>query len=193
MHREEHHFFALLSRMKHIQRWGLMRNMSQENIQEHSLQVAMLAHGLAELRNEMFGGNVEPYYVATVAMYHDVSEILTGDLPTPIKYYNEELSSAYKEIEQRAEEQICKTLPQELRGRYEKVFAADDETKRLVKAADKLSAYIKCIEEVQMGNAEFSKAKESTEQSLRAMQMPEVDYFMQHFLKGFTLTLDELK
>lgn len=191
--REEYYFFALLSRMKHIRRWGLMRNMTQENIQEHSLQVAMIAHGLAEIRNELFGGTTEPYYVAAVAMYHDVSEILTGDLPTPIKYYNGELSAAYKEIERQAEEQICKTLPERLRGRYEKVFSPDEETKQLVKAADKLSAYIKCVEEVQMGNAEFSKAKESTEKALREMNLPETEYFLKHFLKGFTLTLDELK
>lgn len=190
---QEHYFFALLSRMKHIRRWGLMRNTVRENIQEHSLQVAMIAHGLAEIRNEIFGGKADPYYVATVAMYHDASEILTGDLPTPIKYYNIELSAAYKEIEKRAEGQILKTLPQQLRARYEKMFEMDEETERLVKAADKLSAYLKCIEELQMGNSEFSKAKETIEKALQAMKLPEVEYFLQHFLKGFTLTVDELK
>lgn len=190
---QEHYFFALLSRMKHIRRWGLMRNTVRENIQEHSLQVAMIAHGLAEIRNEIFGGKTDPYYVATVAMYHDASEILTGDLPTPIKYYNVELSAAYKDIEKRAEGQILKTLPEQLRSRYEKVFDVDAETEQLVKAADKLSAYLKCIEELQMGNSEFSKAKESIEEALHAMKLPEVDYFLTHFLKGFTLTVDELK
>lgn len=190
---QEHYFFALLSRMKHIRRWGLMRNTVRENIQEHSLQVAMIAHGLAEIRNGIFGGKADPYYIATVAMYHDASEILTGDLPTPIKYYNIELSAAYKDIEKQAEGQILKTLPEQLRSRYEKVFDADVETEQLVKAADKLSAYLKCIEELQMGNSEFSKAKESIEEALHAMKLPEVDYFLNHFLKGFTLTVDELK
>ncbi len=190
---QEHYFFALLSRMKHIRRWGLMRNMVRENIQEHSLQVAMIAHGLAEIRNEIFGGKADPYYVAAVAMYHDVSEIITGDMPTPIKYYNVALSAAYKDIEKQAEHQILKTLPAQLRPRYEKVFEPDAETEQLVKAADKLSAYFKCMEELQMGNSEFSKAKESTEKALMAMKLPEVEYFLQHFAKGFTLTLDELR
>ncbi len=190
---QEHYFFALLSRMKHIRRWGLMRNTVRENIQEHSLQVAMIAHGLAEIRNEIFGGKTDPYYVATAAMYHDASEILTGDLPTPIKYYNVELSAAYKEIEKQAETQILKTLPQQLRASYEKIFEMDEETGQLVKAADKLSAYLKCIEELQMGNSEFSKAKETIEKALQEMKLREVEYFLQHFLKGFTLTVDELK
>ncbi len=191
--KQDYYFFALLSRMKHIRRWGLMRNMVRENIQEHSLQVAMIAHGLAEIRNVAFGGNVQPYFVATAAMYHDACEILTGDLPTPIKYYNDELSAAYKQIEKQAEHQILKTLPQPLQERYEKVFEPDVETEQLVKAADKLAAYLKCIEEVQMGNTEFSKAKESTEKALQEMEIPEVEYFLQHFAKGFYLTVDELK
>ncbi len=191
--KRDYYFFALLSRMKHIRRWGLMRNMVRENIQEHSLQVAMISHGLAEVRNVLFGGDVDPYYVATVAMYHDASEILTGDLPTPIKYYSEDLAAAYKQIEKQAEYQIIKTLPRPLQKRYKNVFEPDAETSRLVKAADKLAAYLKCIEEVQMGNTEFSKAKESTERALKEMKMPEVEYFLQHFAKGFYLTVDELK
>lgn len=191
--KQDYYFFALLSRMKHIRRWGLMRNMVKENIQEHSLQVAMISHGLAEVHNVLFRGDVDPYYVATVAMYHDASEILTGDLPTPIKYYSEDLAAAYKQIEKQAEYQIIKTLPQPLQKRYKNVFEPDAETSRLVKAADKLAAYLKCIEEVQMGNTEFSKAKESTGRALKEMKMPEVEYFLQHFAKGFYLTVDELK
>ena len=187
------HFFAYVSRMRFIQRWALMRNTAQENVQEHSHQVAVLAHALAVIRNEKFGGNVDAGQVAVAALYHDASEILTGDMPTPIKYDNPDIKAAYKQVEAMAEQKLLSMLPEELRGDFDAaVTIPDPEVHALVKAADKLSAYIKCVEELKAGNTEFKKAKEQTYAALCQNPIPALGYFMEHFLPGFELTLDEL-
>ena len=188
------HFFAYISRMRFIQRWALMRNTAPENVQEHSHQAAVLAHALAVIRREKFGGTVDPGLVAAAALYHDASEILTGDMPTPIKYDNPAIRSAYKHIETVAEGKLLAMLPEELRSAYAPVFTdVDPEVERLVKAADKLSAYVKCVEELKAGNTEFREAAAQTRRALEAFGLPEVDYFMATFLESFSLTLDELK
>ena len=188
------HFFAYISRMRFIQRWALMRNTAPENVQEHSHQVAVLAHALALIRNEKFGGQVDPGLVAAAALYHDASEILTGDMPTPIKYDNPAIRTAYKDVEAVAEGKLLRMLPPELQGAYAPVLTAvDPEVERLVKAADKLSAHIKCLEELKAGNAEFREAAAQTRKALEAFDLPEVRYFMNTFLPSFSLTLDELK
>ena len=188
-----HHFFAMLSRMKYINRWGLMRNTVAENIQEHSHQVAVLAHALAVIQNRFYGGQVDPGAVAVAALYHDASEILTGDMPTPIKYDNPDIQSAYKQVESMAEQKLLSMLPEELRGDFDDIVSiSDPEIHALVKAADKLSAYLKCVEEVKAGNAEFRLAKEQTFAALNRNPIPALKYFMDHFLAGFELTLDEL-
>lgn len=188
------HFFAYISRMRFIQRWALMRNTAAENVQEHSHQVAVLAHALALIRNEKFGGHVDPGAVAAAALYHDASEILTGDMPTPIKYDNPAIRTAYKDVEAVAEGKLLRMLPPELQAAYAPVLTAvDPEVERLVKAADKLSAHIKCLEELKAGNAEFREAAAQTRKALEAFDLPEVRYFMDTFLPSFSLTLDELK
>ena len=188
------HFFAYISRMRFIQRWALMRNTAPENVQEHSHQVAVLAHALALIRNEKFGAQVDPGLVAAAALYHDASEILTGDMPTPIKYDNPAIRTAYKDVEAVAEGKLLRMLPPELQGAYAPVLTAvDPEVERLVKAADKLSAHIKCLEELKAGNAEFREAAAQTRKALDAFDLPEVRYFMDTFLPSFSLTLDELK
>jgi len=188
------HFFAYISRMRFIQRWALMRNTAQENVQEHSHQVAVLAHALAVIRNEKFGGQVDAGQVAVAALYHDASEILTGDMPTPIKYFNPGIQKAYKEVEAVAEQKLADMLPEELRGAYAGILTvADEDVERLVKAADKLSAYIKCVEELKAGNNEFREAAAQTRKALEAYGLPEVNYFMDTFMESFSLTLDELK
>ena len=188
------HFFAYISRMRFIQRWALMRNTALENVQEHSHQAAVLAHAPAVIRREKFGGAVDPGLVAAAALYHDASEILTGDMPTPIKYDNPAIRSAYKHIETVAEGKLLAMLPEELRSAYALVLTdVDPEVERLVKAADKLSAYVKCVEELKAGNTEFREAAAQTRRALEAFGLPEVDYFMATFLESFSLTLDELK
>lgn len=188
------HFFAYISRMRFIQRWALMRNTAPENVQEHSHQVAVLAHALALIRNEKFGGRTDPGAVAAAALYHDASEILTGDMPTPIKYDNPAIRAAYKDVEAVAEGKLLRMLPPELQAAYAPVLTAvDPETERLVKAADKLSAHIKCLEELKAGNAEFREAAAQTARALEAFDLPEVRYFVDTFLDSFSLTLDELK
>lgn len=189
------HFFAYLSRMKFIQRWGLMRNVRQENIQEHSLQAAMIAHNLAVIKNKLFGGKVDPERVMLLAVYHEASEVITGDLATPIKYFNPEIRKAYKDIEKVANERLFSMLPEELKPDYESVFFPvheDDEHWKLVKAADKICAYLKCIEELKAGNTEFSKAERTIQRDLASLDRPEVNYFLEQFLPSFYLTLDEL-
>ena len=182
----QHRFFALISRMRYIGRWGLMRNTFEENIQEHSHMVAVLAHGLSMIQRDILG---EP-----AALFHDASEILTGDLPTPIKYYNPEIKSAYKQIEAVSCEKLLALLPPELQAGYRPLlFESDPGTAKIVKAADKLSAYIKCVEELKAGNSEFEAAARQTRQALCDMQLPCLDYFMAHFLDSFQLTLDELE
>lgn len=188
------HFFAYISRMRFIQRWALMRNTAPENVQEHSHQVAVLAHALAVIRNEKFGGTVDPGAVAVAALYHDASEILTGDMPTPIKYDNPAIRSAYKDVESVAERKLLNMLPEELRGAYAPILTeVAPETERLVKAADKLSAYIKCVEELKAGNLEFREAATQTRKALEAYGLPEVACFLETFMDSFSLTLDELK
>lgn len=188
-----HSFFAMLSRMRYINRWGLMRNTFQENIQEHSHQVAVLAHALAVIQNRFYGGQIDPGAVAVAALYHDASEILTGDMPTPIKYDNPDIQAAYKQVEAVAEQKLLSMLPEELRCDFDgAVTIPDPEVHALVKAADKLSAYIKCVEELKAGNTEFKKAKEQTHAALCQNPIPALKYFMEHFLPGFELTLDEL-
>ena len=188
------HFFAYLSRMRFIQRWALMRNTAPENVQEHSHQVAVLAHALAVIRNEKFGGQVDPGAVAVAALYHDASEILTGDMPTPIKYDNPAIQGAYRDVEKMAEKKLLGMLPQELREVYAPILTVpDEETRRLVKAADKLSAHIKCLEELKAVNLEFRQAAEQTRRALESYDLPEVRYFIDTFLESFSLSLDELK
>ena len=188
------HFFAYVSRMRFIQRWALMRNTAPENVQEHSHQVAVLAHALAVIRNEKFGGTVDPGAVAVAALYHDASEILTGDMPTPIKYDNPAIRKAYKDVEAVAEGKLLAMLPEELQAVYAPILTpTDPEVIRLVKAADKLSAYIKCVEELKAGNNEFRQAAAQTAAAMDAMRLPELDYFREHFLPSYSLTLDELE
>jgi 5'-deoxynucleotidase len=189
------HFFAYLNRMRYIERWGLMYNVHIENIQEHSLQVAVIAHTLAVVRNELYGGNVNPERVAVLALYHDVSEVITGDLPTPIKYFNPEINRAYKDLEQVANERIHGLLPEALQASFNAIFFPTDEDQDhwlLVKAADKLAAYVKCLEELKLGNQEFAKAKHTIKQAIDDLDLPEVRYFLKTFLPSMTLTLDEL-
>lgn len=192
--KKNYHFFAFLSRMKYITRWGLMRNTSTENIQEHSLQVSMLAHALAVISNTFFNGNVNPDRVTVLAIYHDSNETLTGDLPTPIKYFNPSIQRAYKELEDVSKSKLLSMLPDEMKSEYQKILFFDENSAegRIVKAADRLSAYIKCVEEEKAGNTEFKKAAASILKKITDMQMPEVDYFMENFIPGFKLTLDEL-
>ena len=188
-------FFALISRMRYIKRWGLMRNTFSENIQEHSHMVAVLAHGLALIRRVILHlPGPDPDRCAVAALYHDASEILTGDLPTPIKYYNPEIKAAYKQVERISGEKLLQMLPPELRDSYAPfVFEDDEAVLPIVKAADKLSAHIKCLEEQKAGNTEFDSAARQTRQALCDMHLPELDYFMLHFLPEFSKNLDELE
>ena len=191
---ESYSFFAYLSRMRYISRWGLMRNTFQENIQEHSHMVAVLAHALAVIRRDVLGKQADPGLAAAAALYHDAPEILTGDLPTPIKYYSPDIRDAYKQVEKVSADKLAAMLPEELRPAFAPLLREDydPDTRALVKAADKLSAYIKCVEELKAGNAEFRQAAEQTLETLKGYGLPEVDYFMEHFLPAFGLTLDEL-
>lgn len=190
-----HHFFAMLSRMKFINRWGLMRNTRSENLCEHSFETAVIAHALAVLRNTRFGGNVNAERAALLALYHDATEIITGDLPTPVKYYSPEIRSAYREVETVAQNRLLGLLPPDLQPDYRSVLTAsrggDAELLPLVKAADKLSAIIKCMEEQGMGNSEFSKAEASLRGAVEEMHLPEADCFVREFLPSYRLTLDE--
>jgi len=189
------HFFAYLARMKFIKRWGLMHNTYPENIQEHSLRVAMIAHALALIRNRLYGGSVNPDRAATLALFHDASEVLTGDLPTPVKYFNPEIRTAYHAIEAVARQKLLDMLPGELRDDYRGVVfgeGADAEHGDLVKAADRLAAYLKCLEEGAAGNREFSRAEKAVRETVDAIDLPEVRYFLKTFVPSFKLTLDEL-
>ncbi len=187
-------FYALLGRMRYITRWGLMRNTFSENIQEHSHQVAVLAHALALIRRDILHlEGPDPDKCAVAALYHDASEILTGDLPTPIKYYNPDIKTAYKQVERIAGERLLDMLPEALRSSYEHLVLEDDESVlATVKAADKLSAYIKCIEEQKAGNTEFDSAAQQTLASMKAMAMPELNWFIKECLPAFSLNLDQL-
>lgn len=190
-----YNFFAFISRMRYISRWGLMRNTFQENIQEHSHMVAVLAHALAVIRRDVYGVPCDPGEAAVAALYHDAPEIFTGDLPTPVKYYNPEIRDAYKEVEATSAAKLLAMLPAELRPSYDPYLREDygRELHALVKAADKLSAHIKCLEELKAGNHEFEAAAHQTLEAVRATGLPEAGYFLEHFLPGFGLTLDELQ
>ena len=188
-------FYALIARMKYITRWSLMRNSIHENIQEHSHMTAVIAHALGVIGNRVYGKNHNPEHLATVAIFHDATEILTGDMPTPIKYQNPDIVKAYRQVEAYAADRLVQMLPKELRGDYAALLGEDvhdSEEYRLVKAADKLSALIKCVEERKAGNTEFISAERSTRESIVKMGVPEADYFMEHFMPAFELDLDEL-
>ena len=188
-------FYAYMDRMKFIKRWQLMRSVREENIMEHSQGVAMLAHALAVIRNEVYGGSVDVAKTVLYAIYHETSEVMTGDLPTPVKYYNKGIHGAYKDLERLASEKIANTLPPQMQNAIKPYILADEESEeyKIVKLADRFSAYIKCLEELRSGNTEFSKAKKSIEQDLRSRNLPEVEYFFMHFIPSFDLTLDELE
>lgn len=187
-------FYAMLSRMKYINRWGLMHCTQQENISEHCLETAIIAHALAVIGNKRLGKSIDADRVALIAIFHDCSEIITGDMPTPIKYYNEQIKLAYKEIENAAAEKLLSRLPEDLREEYAPLIAHaedDKEVYKYVKAADKLSALIKCIEELKMGNEEFKTAKQSIQNNIDNMDLEEVKIFVKEFLPAYSLTLDE--
>lgn len=186
-------FFAMLSRMKYINRWGLMRNTLKENISEHSLDVAIIAHALAVLHNTRFDGHVDAERVAVLGMFHDVTEILTGDMPTPVKYYNPQIQAAYKQVERVAGSRLLQMLPEDLRSAYRPLLEEQENSleQRFVKAADKISAVIKCMEECRMGNSEFETARRTLLDAVTAMRLPEADCFIQEFLPSYSLTLDE--
>jgi 5'-deoxynucleotidase len=189
------HFFAYLGRMKFIRRWGLMHTTYPENVEEHSLRVALIAHALAVIRNRLFDGGVSPERAATLALYHDAGEVLTGDLPAPVKYFNPEIHRAYRGLEAAAAEKLLAMVPEELREDYRSLLFAEEADRlhrELVKAADKLCAYIKCLEELAAGNQEFSKAEKALRASVEAIDRPEVRHFLDTFVPSFRLTLDEL-
>lgn len=190
------HLFAYLSRMKFIERWSLMHNVHKENIQEHSLQVGMIAHTLAVIRNAKFDGHVNPERVVVLAMYHDSSEVITGDLPTPIKYFSPKIKTAYKEIEEIANQRLYEMVPDEIKAEFESIFfpvEKDEEHWKIIKAADKLSAYLKCLEERKAGNQEFVRAEQVLRQSVKDIDLPEVKWFWKTFIPSMKLTLDELE
>ena len=190
----KNHFFAMHSRMKYINRWALMRNTVSENISEHSNDVAVIAHALAVINNVRFGGNINAERAAFLGLYHDMTEIITGDMPTPVKYHSEDMREAFKEIEDKAGRKLLSMLPEDMVEYYESAFfkTQDDEYLwKIVKAADKISALIKCIEEKNAGNNEFGKALDSTRASIENMAMPEADVFLKEFLPSFYLSLDE--
>ncbi|MBE6819138.1 MAG: 5'-deoxynucleotidase [Ruminococcaceae bacterium] len=188
------HFFALIARMKYINRWGLMRNTRYETLSEHSFEVAVTAHALAMIKNEIFGGSLNADRAAVLALYHDAPEILTGDMPTPVKYYNAQTKRAYDEVEQTSVKRLMEMLPEELKSPYESILTKADEDAylwQLVKAADRINALVKCIEEEKSGNREFAGAKKEIEKKVAAVDLPEVKYYIEHFLPSFGLTLDE--
>lgn len=187
-------FFAMVNRMKFIDRWALMQNAKKENIAEHSQSVAVIAHALALIGNKKFNKNYNCERVCLLALYHDTTEVITGDMPTPVKYYNDEIKTVYKDIERVAGNRLLSMLPEEFKEDYSPLFEKQDEDKELwvlIKAADKISALVKCIEECRMGNLEFSKAREAQERLIDEITLPEVKYFRDNFLDAYYLTLDE--
>lgn len=188
-------FFAMISRMKYIERWALMRNSISENISEHSLEVGILAHGLAVIGNRRLGKNYSEERAALLGLYHDATEILTGDMPTPVKYYNTDILDAFRKVEDNAARRLLSMLPQDLTEDFKGIFFPKKEEEdlwKLVKAADKLSALIKCIEEEKLGNGEFASAKKAVEEFLEQMALPEVEIFQKEFLSAYEISLDEL-
>ncbi len=194
---KQSHFYAMLSRMKYINRWGLMNNTKYENISEHSQQVAVLAHCLVLIHNKRFGGSLDAERAALLAVFHDATEIITGDMPTPIKYANPEIRDIYKDVESRAADRLLSLLPDDFREDYAEILKPEGERDRalgvFVKAADRFSALIKCIEEMRMGNDEFRMAKQTIEQSIHDMKLPEAEVFFEEFLPSFSLALDEIQ
>lgn len=191
---DNYNFFAMVNRMKYIDRWALMPNTQKENIAEHSHSVAVIAHALALIGKREFGKDYDENRVAVLALYHDTTEVITGDMPTPVKYYNDEIKSVYKKIESVAGQRLLSMLPEEYKADYEPMFEHSEEDRELwllVKAADKISALIKCIEENRMGNREFDIALKAQEQKIADIDIPEVKFFSEHFLKSYYLTLDE--
>ena len=188
-------FFAYLNRMKYIKRWSLMRSLDSENVLEHTAQVSVIAHALAEIKNKRFGGNVDVLKVVLYSQYHETGEVITGDLPTPIKYFNKEINHAYKDIEKGACEKLLSNLDDDLKGVYvEYVLPNEDsEEYKIMKCADKISAYIKCVEEIKSGNAEFKKAKESILKEINKSDREEVKYFMKNIAPVYLCSLDELE
>lgn len=192
----ENGFFAMVSRMKYINRWALMRNEHSENLSEHSFEVSVIAHALAVIGNKRFGKSYNGERAALLGLYHDTPETLTGDMPTPVKYYSDEVRSAYKTVEENACRNIISMLPEDLKDEFYPLFVAspeDEELHKLVKAADKISALIKCIEEKKAGNSEFIKAGEGLEKAVASLNVPEAEIFVREFLPAYELTLDELK
>ena len=188
------HFYAMLFRMKDIDRWAVMRNTRKETLAEHTLETAFIAHALAVIHNKRFGGSVDPEKAAVLALFHDAPEIITGDLPTPVKYYNSDIKNIYKEIESAASDRLLELLPDDLRPEFDGLFnPADPELCRIVKAADKLSALIKCRDELSLGNRDFSAAERSTLQSVKELDFPAANVFLEEFLDSFSLPLDEQK
>ena len=189
-----HHFFAYMNRMKYIRRWGLMRNTQVENDMEHSLQTAMIAHGIALIGNKRFDREYDAEHIMALAVFHDASEVITGDLPTPIKHNNPVIKDEYHRLESIANQRLLATLPEDLREEYTPLIEADENTPewKIVKAADRISAYIKCVEERKAGNREFVEAEMSTLAAIRADALPEVQVFMEQFAPGFALSLDEI-
>ncbi len=187
-------FFAFADRMKYIKRWQLMRSVREENIMEHSQQVAMFAHALAVIKNRIYGGNVNAEEAVLYAVYHECAEVMTGDLPTPIKYFDNSIRGAYKNLEEKASLKLLSMLPKELEGDFAASIIPDAQSEEyaIMKAADRLAAYVKCLEELRCGNNEFAKAKKSIEDDLHSRNMPEVEYFFKNFIESFSLTLDEL-
>ncbi|MEZ8067360.1 5'-deoxynucleotidase [Vibrio sp. FF145] len=192
---KQSHFFAHLARMKLIQRWPLMRSVSSENISEHSLQVAFVAHALALIKNKKFDDKLNPEHIALLGMYHDTSEVLTGDLPTPVKYYNPDIAQEYKKIEAAAEQRLLSMLPEEFRDDFAPFLisgTASKEEQSIVKQADTICAYLKCLEELSAGNHEYEQAKRRLEETLEQRKSPEMDYFLTTFAPSFELSLDEI-
>lgn len=187
-------FFSMIFRMKYINRWGLMRNTKNESLSEHSLEVAIIAHALGTIRNTRFGGNIDTEHLAVLGMFHDANEIITGDLPTPVKYHDKQIMKAYKRVENTASERLVALLPEDIRDEYKNLMLpleSDKELMPLLKAADKIAALIKCIDEERAGNKEFSSAKIAQEESIKKIKLPEVKVFMDEFIPAFYKTLDE--
>ena len=188
------HFYAMLFRMKYIERWALMRNTVKENLSEHSMETAFIAHAIAVIENKRFGGSVNAERAALVALFHDVPEIITGDLPTPVKYYNENIKEAYNQMENAAKDEFLSLLPNDLYDEYDKIFnETNEQILKIVKAADKIAALIKCRTELSMGNKEFLLAEKSTEKIINDLNMPAAKVFLDEYLESFSLSLDELK
>ena len=189
------HFFAYLSRMKLISRWSLMQNIRSENVQEHSLQVAVVSHALAVIKNRFFNGDLNPELVALLSLFHDASEVFTGDMPTPAKYFSPEIRDAYKRMEADACQKLLSFLPKDLLPDYLPLLEPQERDRSLweiIKASDSICAYLKCLEEISAGNREFNRAKTTIEEKITALNLPEVKYFMQNFAPSFSLSLDEL-